>query len=81
MTSSQRENAELLKSLCRPAEVIAANAGLPLEIVQNFLKTGKWPGPRQGRLFDPSGMSPRPSTTKPATVGHSHGLHLFKRAD
>ena len=79
---AQREVAELLKSLGRPAEAIIANTGLPLEIVQNWLKTGKWPGPRQGRLFDPTGLSPRPETTQPvATDERDHGLRVFSRAD
>jgi hypothetical protein len=76
MTQAQREIAELLRDLQRPAELIAVNAGLPLEEVKVWLKSGRWPGLRQGRLFDPNGLSPRP-TIKPATVGHSHGLYLF----
>ena len=78
MTPAQRETAELLKSLGRPAELIAANTGIPVEIVKAWLKSGKWLGPRQGRLFDPTGYSPRPSTTQPATASQgNHGLRLF----
>ena len=80
MTVSQRETAELLRSLDRPAELIAINAGIDMDAVQHWLKTGKWPSPRQGRLFDPTGLSPRLSTTKPTvtTLGNS-GLSLFAR--
>ncbi len=78
MTSSQREIAELLKSLGRPAEVIAVNAGLDIEVVTTWLATGKWPGPRRRRLFDPTGYSPRPETAQPvATDERDHGLRVF----
>ena len=82
MADSQREIAELLRSLGRPPELIAVNVGMPLATIKAWLRTGRWPGPthRQGRLFDPSGYSPRP-TTKPATTASGHGLHLFKRTD
>ena len=84
MTPAQREVAELLHDLKRPAELIAVNSGIDLPTIKAWLRTGRWPksSPRQGRLFDPSGLSPRPSTTKPAdtNTGNS-GLHLFARAD
>ncbi len=82
MTPAQRETAELLRSLDRPAELIAVNAGIPVEIVRAWLRSGRWPKstPKQQTLFDATGLSPRPETMKPATVGHSHGLHLFSRA-
>ena len=80
MTTAQRADAELLRSLGRPAEVISANTGLSLAVVKDWLRTGRCPGPRQKTLFDRDGLSPRP-TTKPATVGHSHGLSLFKQVD
>ena len=82
LTPDRIEAARLLRDLGRPAEAIAANAGLRLEIIQNWLKTGKWPGPRQGRLFDPIGYSPRPETAQPvATDERDHGLRVFSRAD
>lgn len=79
MTPAQIETAELLRDLRRPAEMIAANAGIPVEIVKAWLRSGRWPKstPTQLALFD-AGATSR-ETTKPMTVGHSHGLHLFAR--
>ena len=83
MTESQREIAELLRSLCRPPELIAANSQIALPTIKAWLRTGRWPGPRQGRLFDPTGMSPRPEpTNQPAiATGRNSGLIHFSRAD
>ncbi len=77
-TAQQRENAELLRDLGRPAEAIAANAELPIEVVKAWLRSGKWPAvDKQRTLFDIAGASPR-ETTKPVTnLRTSHGLHLF----
>ena len=78
MTPAQRETAELLKSLGRPAELIAANTGIPVEIIKNWLRSGRWPGPRQQTLFDATGISPRPQTAQPvATDERDHGLRVF----
>ncbi len=63
MTPAQRQDAELLRDLGQPAELISVNVGLPLAVVRSWLRTGRWPGPRQGRLFDPSGYSLSPSKT------------------
>ena len=80
MTPAQRADAELLRGLGRPAELIAVNTGLPLETVQHWLRTGLWPGPRQKTLFDASGWGIRPSTTQPATASRgNYGLSLFAR--
>ncbi|RLS51880.1 MAG: hypothetical protein DWH91_17930 [Planctomycetota bacterium] len=79
MTPEQREAAELLRDLQtdpkRAAIVIAANTGLPLEFVQVWLKTGRWPVPRlvQRSLFD-AGDSPQ-EATKPTTTASGQGLH------
>lgn len=81
MTDSQRENAELLKALGRPADVIAVNTGLPLEAVRAWLRTGRWPVPRQMTLFDRDGYSPRPETAQPvATDERDHGSRVFAAA-
>lgn len=78
MTRQQREDAELLRDLGRPAEIISANSGLPLDEVRAWLASGRWPGPRQGQLFDPSGLSPRSEMAKPVTnLRDGHGLRLF----
>ena len=81
MTPAQIEIASLLKDLGRPPEMIAANAGIPVEIVKAWLRTGRWPKSTstQKSLFE-AGASPR-ETTKPATTASGHGLHLFARAD
>ncbi len=67
-TAQQREIADLLHDLGRPAELIAINAELPLEVVRAWLKSGKWPADsRQKTLFN-AGASPR-ETTQPAIAG------------
>jgi hypothetical protein len=80
MTPAQRADAELLRSLGRPAEAIAANSQIDLPTIKAWLKSGRWPEstPRQMQLFN-AGASPREST-KPAvtTLGNS-GLHPFER--
>ena len=82
MTPAQREVAELLHDLKRPAELIAVNSGIDLPTIKAWLRTGRWPksSPRQGRLFDPTGLSPRPPATQPAiATGRNSGLNLFAR--
>ena len=77
---AQREVAELLKSLGRPAEAISANSQIDQPTIKAWLRTGLWPGPRQKTLFDASGWSPRPSTTQPAAAtDRNSGLNLFAR--
>ncbi len=77
-TAQQREIAELLRDLGRPAEAIAANAELPVAVVRAWLRSGRWPAvDRQRALFELAGDSPR-ETTQPVTASKGNrGLSLF----
>ena len=79
MTDSQRDNAELLKALGRPADAIAANSSVPVKVVKAWLKSDKWPesAQMQQKLFDATGFVTRPKATKPSVPEERRGLHLF----
>lgn len=77
MTPAQRADAELLKSLGRPADAIAANTGLDLPTIKTWLRSGRWPksSSTQRQLFD-AGPTSR-ETTKPSSAEDGRGLSLF----
>lgn len=77
--SHQQQIAGLLRSLNRPAEIIAANAQLPIEDVKAWLKSGKWPAVSPSRsLFDVAGEGTPREVEKPgSTLKSSPGLRLF----
>ena len=79
MTPAQQQIAELLRDLKRPADVIAANAELPLSDVKSWLRSGRWPAiNRQRTLFEMAGGNSPRESTKPTTAPKgNHGLSLF----
>ena len=78
MTGQQQGNAELLRDLGQPAELIAINAELPLEIVKVWLKTGKWPVPDKQQVFGfDAGDQPREKPKPVTSLRSSHGLQQF----
>ncbi len=81
MTLAQQADAELLRSLGRPAEAISANSQIDLPTIKAWLRSGKWPKSTstQLELFDAGATSKK---TQPATaLDGNHGLSLFARAD
>ena len=74
MTGHQREIAELLRDLGKPAELIATQAQMPVDHVREWLGSGAW----KPRLFD-AGELPREMTQPARTLGGYRGLSLFSR--
>ena len=82
ITAQQSDDAELIKSLDRPAWVITANTSIPVEVVTAWLATGRWGAAtkQQAFAFDAGENEPREMTKPAIATRHESGLHLFSQA-